>query len=101
MATRRNASKYLIVPHYKGTDLPFVFCGVNWETSTYGFPCKNVTGMIEVNQVKDINSNLRRYAKGDRIGFIKGRDLSAVKEPSMSSSVDVIEQATFIVSGSE
>ncbi len=43
-----NAAKYLIEPYFKDADLPFVFCGVNWTVEEYGFPYKNVTGMIEV-----------------------------------------------------
>lgn len=80
IASDDNASKYLIVPYYKDTDLPFVFCGVNWDASDYGFPCRNVTGIIEVQLIDQILETLRKYAKGDRIGFIKGDDLSARKE---------------------
>lgn len=47
-----NAAKYLIQPYYKGKDLPFVFCGINWTVKEYGFPYPNVTGMIEVAPVK-------------------------------------------------
>ncbi len=43
-----NAAKYLIVPYYSNSELPFVFCGINWTVKEYGFPFKNVTGMIEV-----------------------------------------------------
>ena len=42
-----NASKYLVVPYYKDASLPFIFCGVNWDATGYGFPFKNVTGMLE------------------------------------------------------
>jgi ABC-type uncharacterized transport system substrate-binding protein len=48
MVSDDNAAKYLIVPHYKDAELPFVFCGINWTVAEYGFPYKNVTGMIEV-----------------------------------------------------
>lgn len=43
-----NAVKYLLVPYYKDSPIPFVFCGVNWSAEKYGLPFKNVTGMIEV-----------------------------------------------------
>lgn len=33
ITTDDNAAKYLIVPYFKNTDLPFVFCGVNWDAS--------------------------------------------------------------------
>lgn len=79
IASDDNASKYLIVPYYKEADLPFVFCGVNWDASAYGFPYKNVTGMIEVALVSEILKHLNKYAKGKRIGFIAGDTLSERK----------------------
>jgi len=42
-----NAAKY-VVTQYKNSTIPFVFCGVNWTAEAYGFPYKNVTGMVEV-----------------------------------------------------
>lgn len=65
-----NAAKYLVVPYYKDKDLPFVFCGVNWDASIYGFPCQNVTGMVEVALTQDLLRLLADYAKGDRVGFL-------------------------------
>jgi ABC-type uncharacterized transport system substrate-binding protein len=65
-----NASKYLVMPFYKDADLPFVFCGVNWDASVYGYPYANVTGMIEIDLVDQILKNLKTYARGERIGFI-------------------------------
>jgi hypothetical protein len=47
-----NAAKHLIKAHYKDSKLPFVFCGVNWTISEYGFPYSNVTGIIEVAPLK-------------------------------------------------
>ncbi len=80
IASDDNASKYLIVPYYKNADLPVVFCAVNWDASVYGFPCKNVTGMVEVALVPEIIKNLKKYAKGKSIGFIAADRLSAKKE---------------------
>jgi len=80
IASDDNASKYLIVPFYKNTKLPIVFCGVNWDASDYGFPTENITGMIEVQLIDQILATLKKYARGNRIGFIKGDDLSARKE---------------------
>ena len=79
IASDDNASKYLIKPYYKDADLPFVFCGVNWDASVYGFPYTNVTGMIEVALVQEILRQLKKYSKGDRIGFIAGDRLSERK----------------------
>jgi len=80
IASDDNASKYLIAPFYKNAKLPIVFCGVNWDASDYGFPASNITGMIEVQLIDQILATLKKYARGDRIGFIKGDDLSARKE---------------------
>jgi len=70
IAADDNASKYLVVPYYKDTSLPVVFCGVNWDASKYGFPCKNVCGMEEVSLVQPLLDNLKKFAKGQKMGFI-------------------------------
>ncbi len=72
IATDDNASKYLIVPYYRGKSLPFVFAGVNWDAKPYGFPASNVTGMVEVNAYPDLISILTPLAKGKKIGFLTG-----------------------------
>lgn len=70
IAADDNATKAVIVPFYKDGSLPFVFCGLNWDASRYGFPCKNVTGMVEVAPVKELLEHLKPYAKGNRLGVI-------------------------------
>ncbi len=57
IASDDNAAKYLIVPYYKNADIPFVFCGINWTVEQYGFPFRNVTGMIEVAAVQPLLNN--------------------------------------------
>lgn len=59
IATDDNAQKYVIAKFYRDSDLPFVFAEVNWSAEEYGYPYKNVTGMIEVNA-----------AKGNKIGLL-------------------------------
>jgi ABC-type uncharacterized transport system substrate-binding protein len=68
-----NATKLVILPYYKNSDLPFVFCGVNWEAASYGFPSKNVTGVLEVSVIKPLIDSMRKFAKGNRVGFL-GKD---------------------------
>ncbi len=75
-----NAAKYLIVPHFKHSSIPFVFCGVNWDATGYGFPCSNVTGMVEVQLIDQLVATLQPYATGMRIALIKGDDPSARRE---------------------
>jgi len=70
IAADDSASKYLIMPYFKDADLPFVFCGVNWDSSVYGFPFKNVTGMEEVALVPQIIAHLKEHTKGDKIAYL-------------------------------
>jgi ABC-type uncharacterized transport system substrate-binding protein len=75
-----NAAKYIIVPYFKNAHIPFVFCGINWDASEYGFPCDNVTGIIEVQLIDQIISQMSPFARGGKIAFLKGDDTSARKE---------------------
>lgn len=75
-----NASKYLIQPYYQDTDLPIVFCGVNWDAGVYGYPYANATGMVEVELLEPLVAQLRQLAKGDRIGFLSIRGTSSEKD---------------------
>ena len=72
IASDDNAQKYLVVPQVLSTDLPVVFCGVNWDASMYGYPCPTVTGMIEVNLVREVLEHMRRSAGGERVGYLSG-----------------------------
>jgi LmbE family N-acetylglucosaminyl deacetylase len=69
-ASDDDAAKYLIMPYYRDAELPFVFCGLNWDASVYGLPYSNVTGMVEVSPIPQIIRLLRGYARGDRIGYL-------------------------------
>ncbi len=80
IAADDNASKYVVEPYYKNADLPFVFCGVNWDASVYGYPYSNATGIVEVALIKQIIRQLQTYAKGSKIGFIGGDVLTTHKE---------------------
>lgn len=71
IASDDNASKYLVAPYYKNSDLPFVFCGINGSAKPYGFPTRNITGMIEVALVQEGVAALRNLTpKNRRIGYI-------------------------------
>lgn len=70
IAADDNASRHVVMPFYANTDLPVVFCGVNWDASIYGFPTKNVCGMEEVALIEPLLRQLKTYAKGDRIGLL-------------------------------
>lgn len=90
-----NACKYVIVPYYKDGTLPFVFCGVNWDASIYGLPCKNVTGMLEVAPIVQLLDQLKLYAKGDRIGFLAPDNETARKEAENYKKVFNIDMTTY------
>ena len=53
IASDDDAVKYLVVLHFKGKEIPVVFCGVNWSAEQYGLPAANVTGMLEVLPLKE------------------------------------------------
>ncbi|MHC4887734.1 MAG: ABC transporter substrate-binding protein [Planctomycetota bacterium] len=79
IASDDNASKYLIVPYFKDAELPFVFCGVNWDASPYGFPFTNVTGMVEVALLKPLVDQLKQFSRGNRLGFL-GPDMTSTRQ---------------------
>ncbi len=72
IASDDNAQQYLVVPYLKDTTLPVVFCGVNEDPASYGYPASNVSGMAEVDLVDELFRQLRRFARGDRIGVLFG-----------------------------
>lgn len=80
IAADDNASKYVIVAFYKNSQLPFVFCGLNWDAGVYGFPYKNMTGMIEVNPIPQLLDQLKPLAKGNRIGLLAADNETSRKE---------------------
>ena len=74
-----DAVKYVLMPYYKNSNIPFIFCGVNWDASVYGLPYHNATGMLEVDLVSEIIKNIQAYAKGSRIGYLAMDGLSERK----------------------
>ncbi|MBN4076680.1 hypothetical protein JYT48_00225 [Mariprofundus ferrooxydans] len=74
IASDDNASKYLIAPYYKNTDLPVVFCGINWTAKAYGYPYDNATGMIEVSAIKALLQKAGEISGTIRtVGFIAAK----------------------------
>jgi hypothetical protein len=65
-----NPVKHVLVPWYRNTGLPFVFCGVNWECGRYDLPCKNVTGMLEVSLIPQILDTVKPLTRGSRIAML-------------------------------
>lgn len=74
-----NAVRYVLAEYYKDAAIPFVFCGVNWDASIYGLPYSNTTGMIEQSPVIETIELMRKYARGDKLGFLASNTMSARK----------------------
>ena len=80
IAADDNSAEYVIVPFYKDKELSFVFCGLNWDASIYGFPCKNVTGMIEVSMGTQLIDAMKKFAKGEKKAFLSVENETSHKE---------------------
>jgi ABC-type uncharacterized transport system substrate-binding protein len=79
-----NSVKYLLVPYFKDSSIPFIHCAVNWDDSVYGLPFKNATGMLEVSLYSSSLAQLKDYAKGSRIGFLSTNNETEKKEVEFS-----------------
>ncbi|MFC1763923.1 ABC transporter substrate-binding protein [Planctomycetota bacterium] len=75
-----NAFAHVIMPYFRDTDLPVVFCGLNWDASIYDAPYRNTTGMIEVALIPQLLEYLTQYAHGSRIGYVAADVVTAHKE---------------------
>lgn len=81
IASDDNASKYLVKPHLKDTDLPVVFCGVNWTADEYGYPYKNTTGMIEVGPIETLAKEVLNVVPQAQKGiFLSADEITQYKE---------------------
>jgi ABC-type uncharacterized transport system substrate-binding protein len=80
LASDDNASKYLIKPYFKNNSLPFLFCGVNYSADAYGFPFKNVTGMIEVAPVIKLIYSLKHFTRIVTVGYLAQDTLTERKD---------------------
>ena len=77
-----NAAKFLIKPYYKDSSIPFVFTGINWTADKYGFPYKNVTGMIEVIPIKALYKMAIDLSNGKKAMFIGDDTITDKKDLS-------------------
>ena len=69
-----NAAKYVIQPYFKDAEIPFVFGGVNWTTTEYGFPYSNVTGMVEVAPIRPMLERAMQITRDAKSFFYLGAD---------------------------
>ena len=90
IASDDNASKYIIVPYFKNANLPFVFCGVNNDASKYGFPFKNVTGMVEVSPVVKLIYSLKHFNRVAKVGYLASDTMTERMDgESYDSEIDI------------
>lgn len=75
IASDDNASKYLIQPYFKDHNIPFVFCGINWDVEAYGYPYSNATGMVEVAPINDLLDKVSNIIGQPKNAFYLGVDV--------------------------
>ena len=75
-----NAAKYLVSKYYKNSKLPFIFCGINWTAKKYGFPYKNVTGMLEVLPINGLFKLANEIVDGKNVIFIGDNTITDKKD---------------------
>ena len=75
-----NAAKYVIQPYFKDHEIPFVFCGINWNVDAYGFPYSNTTGMVEVAPIDVLFNKARSIRIGAERAVYLGADTLTEKK---------------------
>lgn len=94
-----NAVEYLLMPHFRDGDVPFVFCGLNWDAGVYGLPYANATGMVEVSPIPQILRLLQGHATGPRIGYLAEDTPTKRKEQAFHETLfGVTYDRTWLVS---
>jgi ABC-type uncharacterized transport system substrate-binding protein len=97
IASDDNASKYLIMPYYKNASLPFVFCGVNYNGKAYGYPYKNVTGMIEVSPMTKLIYSLKHFNRAEKVALLIGNSLTDHKDAASYARIIKLPFDTYYV----
>ena len=75
-----NAAKYLVSKYYENSNIPFIFCGVNWTVEKYGFPYTNVTGMIEVTPIAQLFKLAKQIVSPKNAIFIGDNTITDKKD---------------------
>jgi ABC-type uncharacterized transport system substrate-binding protein len=112
-----DAQTMFVLPYLMNrTDVPIMFCGVNAEAKQYGFPAKNVSGVLERAHVSESIAFLKQLLPPvKRIGFIvnnvpagkalnlqvdaeKGKYLAAVSSFKLVSTVAELRKTAEMLS---
>ena len=72
IASDDNAQSMFVVPYLKEkVNTPVIFCGVNAEPEKYGYPAKNVSGILERGHIKESIAMLQELLPAVKtIGFM-------------------------------
>ena len=73
------AAKYLVVEQYKYSNIPFVFCGVNWSAERLGLPLPHTTGLIEVAPIRPLLDLAKSIVKPVKRAMYLGADTETEK----------------------
>lgn len=73
------ANNTVLQKYFKNSQIPFVSIGVNWDASVYGLPYENTAVMVEYTIDPPIVEHLKKYSKGNRIGFISSQSATCKK----------------------
>lgn len=71
------AVKYLVKPFFDLSDIPVVFCGVNWSASQYNLSGSHITGMLEVLPLPESIRFIKSY-------YSELKKIAVVSENSLS-----------------
>ncbi len=82
-----DAVQYLVARYLNRTEQPVVFCGTNWDASSYQLDPANVTGMIEVGAENELVDMLLTAVRGNRVGYISSDTSSERKSFSRLQAV--------------
>lgn len=81
IAADDNASKFVIKPYYRDSEIPVVFCGINWSVKEYSYPYSNATGMVEVMPIESLLKFVRQTVPNARRGvFLSANVMTESKD---------------------
>ncbi len=66
IASDDNSIRWVVQPWLRNSDIPVVFCGLNWSMEEYGLPYRNTTGMIEVAPIRPLFRQVKRIVRPAR-----------------------------------
>lgn len=69
-----HAAKYVVQRYFRDAEVPIVFCGVNWTAEEYGFPYRNVTGMVEVAPIRPMLERAAEISPPGRHAYYIGAE---------------------------